>query len=555
MNNISEEYTRYYELSKEKEELNTKLASIAYKNDSDSIKTINEIAGELNKINNLLSRYDDSLLEITSNYYSGLDEVHKLTEDINLIEKISKKTNGEKVQVVSADGRKKMIDKEYELEYKSLCSRKKELRKNNLDNYNALKNITSIMKETSAEEVKQDNASLEEFVFIETKGYDELPLEEKIKMTEERLDRIFESRYLPNMGKKILVTYNGNKYYIPKIYAGRFNDTVRELNTLMKKKNNFIEEKTEVIKEPIINEDIYFVSLEKEIPDKSMTASETKDYSRDRVSLPVLNEIVDNNKIVLHPVDVTFMSIPKVSLSKAFVGAYKRINIDKLKKILPSIYNIDKKAELSFKKMESKLLDRGIKIKSGAVIIADKVVLTYNTTKNFVTSVPKRVSGYVTDKYSELKKFLNEKERLVTNVKYSGSIKESMEKIYGEDKDSHLDYRIVNRAVKFKDNTCQKIDETKGNIAKVSKSVIDKIKEPFDRLKENMKNDIERKNLEKEIAIVKQDILMKKDELRRIKRMETVRTNSGYIAMSGLIIVGTILVAVAIFTMINGLLR
>lgn len=533
MNNIYEEYTKYYELSNKREELESKLTSLVGKNDSDSSKIINEIAEEINKTNTLLSLYDSKLLGVVDKYYTGLEEVKKLIEDINLIEKISKKSSGEKIEIVSADGRKKMIDKEYESEYRNLTARKKEARKKNLDNYKSLKNVTSIVRNTRKEEAIIEEPLVSEFVLPEVKGYDDLSLDDKIKMTEERLDRIFKSSSLPNMGKKKLVTYNGKKYLIPGIYSGRFNDTVRELNNLLNKKNNVSKKTDEVISSVDSKEDVLVA------PDEMVNN----------------NRIFNNDQIVLHSVDVGFVNIPKISFAKAFMGVKEKINIEKFKKLLPSIYNIDRKAVLSFKKMESKLLDKGIKIKTNAVNLADNAIFKYNTAKTFVIGIPKRVSGFVTTKYSEFKKFLSDKEKIISNVKSGGNIKDSMEKVYGEDKENHLDYRIVNRTVKFKNDTCQRIDETKGNIAKFGKSVIDKIKEPLDRLKEIMHNDVERKDLERQIEIVKHDILMKKNELKRIKIKESIKTNGGYIAMSTLMIVGTISVAVIIFTIIGSLLR
>ena len=58
--------------------------------------------------------------------------------------------------------------------------------------------------------------------------------------------------------------------------------------------------------------------------------------------------------------------------------------------------------------------------------------------------------------------------------------------VYGEKVDKHLDYRIVNRTAKFKENTCQKINTAKGKIVGTTKAVIDAIKKPFDYLSLNI---------------------------------------------------------------------
>lgn len=130
-------------------------------------------------------------------------------------------------------------------------------------------------------------------------------------------------------------------------------------------------------------------------------------------------------------------------------------------------------------------------------------------------------------------------------------IKDTMENTRDDDKEKHLNYRIVNRSVKFNENGCQRINETSGNISKVSKAVVDRIKELFDILKEKTKNDIEGKELEKQIAMVKREILRRKEELKRIK----IKSNSGYIAIGSILVITIILLSVTIFTIVGTLLR
>ena len=113
------------------------------------------------------------------------------------------------------------------------------------------------------------------------------------------------------------------------------------------------------------------------------------------------------------------------------------------------------------------------------------------------------------------------------------------------------EYVIVNRTVRFNDNVCLKINESKGTIAKVSKNVIDKISMLFRSLRESMHSDVKRSELEKKIARVKKEYLDKSNELRRIK----IKENSGYVAMGTLIVSGTLLMAILIFTIISNLLK
>lgn len=126
-----------------------------------------------------------------------------------------------------------------------------------------------------------------------------------------------------------------------------------------------------------------------------------------------------------------------------------------------------------------------------------------------------------------------------------------MENIYENEEDKHLNYIIVNRSAKFNVDTCLRLNETKGNITKVSKETIDKISMPFRSLREGMQNDIQRSELEKEIMRIKKENLDRSNELRRIK----IKENSGYVAMGALIVVGTLFMAALIFTVTLNLLR
>lgn len=113
------------------------------------------------------------------------------------------------------------------------------------------------------------------------------------------------------------------------------------------------------------------------------------------------------------------------------------------------------------------------------------------------------------------------------------------------------EYTIVNRVVRFKEDTCQRIDEREGNILSTSKDVIGKISGPFIDLSNSMQNDVPRNKLQDEIEKIKAKNLAKKRELK--KRED--QSSGGYIAMGALIVVSTILVAGFIFVTIGNLLR
>ena len=70
-------------------------------------------------------------------------------------------------------------------------------------------------------------------------------------------------------------------------------------------------------------------------------------------------------------------------------------------------------------------------------------------------------------------------------------------------------------------------------------------------LRENMQNDIQRKELEEEIEKVRRENLNKSNELKKIR----IKENSGYVAMGILTLLGTLLMAALIFAVIGNLLR
>lgn len=537
MGNIYEEYVKYNELSSEKRKLNDELLTLVGKNDNDSIRKINQIAERLGEIRDYLSRVNEKELEVVADYYKGLDDISKLAEDIKLIEKISKKSNGEKVEVISCEGRKKLIDKEYELEYRALAARKKKLRSENLSNYNYLKGITSILEPRIEGKIvtsdKKNNSLVYETDYENSS--DESNLEQQIAETRELIDRIIQSTKMPNMGKKVLVSFDNKKYYIPKKYKGRFDNAIGRLNRLLKPKK---------------------VEINREGNDKS----DDKDnvYYVSKLNLPtieemLIEEMVINNKtqVKLDPRDITFRKPMSISLQKAYVCVKKKVSVDNFIKMLPEIYNIDKKMLLALEKIEGRLLDRGIQIKTTGVALAKGVIKTYDTAKDHVMTISKNTCDKVIAQYRRFNKYIDMKKSIVSNINSGIKVQEAMEEVYGDSRNKHLDYVIVNRAVRFNENVCLRVNEARNSIINVNKSVIDKISRPFRMLRENMQNDIQRKELEEEIEKVRRENLNKSNELKKIR----IKENSGYVAMGILTLLGTLLMAALIFAVIGNLLR
>lgn len=573
MNNLLEELNKYQALTSTRNNLNSELLNLSGKNDQESIKRINEIGANLNQISKSLQNYDKEKLDKVTKYYETKKEFDRLVGELQTIEKLSKKSNGEKTETLSSEGRKKYIDKSLLEEYNRLAKEKSELRRRFNSEYKELEGIITLVDDVPAETEEQVETTSRDYE-LPIKSYEELTPEEKQKELEDRLQRIFNSSKLPNQGKKMIVTYNGKKYSIPRAYQGRFNETVRELNTIKKSMNSSKEapkkeepQKVQAPLEPQKNldaklDEIYVKPTIVE-PVKQSTKAPSLEEENPYIyghydprpkplTLPDLISMCEKNKIELHPVPVTFRRKHKVDMKKAFTCIKSKVSLGNFKKLLPKVWNIDKQVELAFANMNNKLLNKRITIKTKAVNFAEGTIQKYNTVKTHVTNIPKRTKEYIKDKYKSFNNYFREKKevsRLRKEENYSR--KEAMEMVYGEKVDKHLDYRIVNRTAKFKENTCQKINTAKGKIVGTTKAVIDDIKKPFDYLRENMKNDIKRQELQAKIDEVRIANRQKEAALRRIK----VNSNAGYVGTVALIIISVFALAAIIFMGIGSIIN
>ena len=270
------------------------------------------------------------------------------------------------------------------------------------------------------------------------------------------------------------------------------------------------------------------------------------------LTLPDLMSMCERKNIKLHPVPVTFRKKHKVDMKKAFTCIKNKVNLKNFKKLLPKVWNIDKQVELAFANMNNKLLDKRITIKTKAVNFAEGTIQKYNNVKTHVTNIPKRTKEYIKDKYKDFNNYFREKKeisRLRKEKNYSR--KEAMEMVYGEKVDKHLDYRIVNRTTKFKDNTCQRINTAKGKIVGTTKAVVGAIKKPFDYLRENMKNDTKRQELQAKIEEIRIANRQKEAALKRIK----VNSNAGYVGTVALTIISVFALAAIIFMGISSIIN
>lgn len=570
MDNLLEEIKKYEDLKNNNEALNIELVSLLGKNDPDSISRTNEIGSQLNKINTSLQKYDEEKIVKVQGYFETKKEFDRLVGELQTIEKLSKKSKGAKSETRSSEGRKKYIDNTLLEEYNLLASEKSKLQKRFNSEYKELEGITSLIQGTPEVTENTEMVTTREYE-LPIRSYEELTPEEKQKELEERLQRIFNSAFLPNQGKKVIVTYDSKKYTIPKIYQGRFNETVRELNTLKKgivPKKSSAKEETKEVPTPLevavsleakLNE-LYDSPNKVQVPTKKEESFEEENPylygyyqpnpSPKKVTLPDLVNLCTKNNVTLHPVPVTLKRNNKVNIDKAFTCIKNKANLENFKKLLPKVWNIDKQVILAFDRMNGKLIDKKIAIKTTTVNLANKAIHKYDSAKTYVTNIPKRTKDYIKGKYADLSNYFREKKEVTRLRKEEGYTRRSaMEEVYGEKVDKHLDYQIINRAINFKENTCHRIKES--NAFKTTKSVVEAIKKPFDYLRENVKNDVQRAELQAVIDEVRRANIQKKEALKRIK----VSTNAGYVGTVAITVIGVLALAAIIFIGIGSIIN
>jgi len=208
--------------------------------------------------------------------------------------------------------------------------------------------------------------------------------------------------------------------------------------------------------------------------------------------------------------------------------------------------------ELGATKLYGKLLDSGICIRDTGIKFKDGVSQKYNSVKSHVTAIPKRTKNYILDKYNDVKYYLEDKKMIRELKKVGITTREAMEVVYGENKDKHLDYRIVNRIANFRDNTCQRVNSMKSKIVTVSKSVRDTIAKPFVYLRDNIRDNVRREELQSEITRIRQENLAKK---RTLTNPDVSKSRRGYVGSVALITVSIIILSIIIFIGIGSLLE
>ena len=138
--------------------------------------------------------------------------------------------------------------------------------------------------------------------------------------------------------------------------------------------------------------------------------------------------------------------------------------------------------------------------------------------------------------------------KLVDKVKSIGlNIKNKSEKI--KEQASDIKYEVINRTIRFKENTCQKVNETKSKICDISKENARNLQFAFAEIKEEMQKRQEKRKYTKDdlfeiIAQLQEENRLKKREINLYKaKIKLLEQNSrgGYVATSIITIIGILI--------------
>lgn len=505
MNQLFEEYNTYKELISMKEKLNKELLKLSGTRDETSIKQINTIAKELSQVNEKIAQYNiDSLTKISS-YFSCKDSFDKVCKDIKAIEELSKESTKEKEIIPSAEGRNKKIDKELSEEYKSLVEYKKKLQSNFSKYYNDIKNITTVVNNTQTKEKISPVQAQVEYVLPKIKGYEDLTIDEKIKETKDRLERIFATSLLPNQGKKIIVTYNGDKKTIPRKYQGYFNETMKELRLLEGNKANNLTSQSQANEPQLVVEPLISLDIPYTVDKKTLSSGVTSPVSSKEFTSEEDQKLFED----------LFHNCPEEKKEEIYDKLFSKEAIARRNQLVSSLTK-QIEVEPTFRQ-------------------------TVTIAKSYITTVSKK---------------------LVDKVKSIGlNIKNKSEKI--KEQASDIKYEVINRTIRFKENTCQKVNETKNKICDISKENARNLQFAFAEIKEEMQKRQEKRKYTKDdlfeiIAKLQEENRLKEREINLYKaKIKVLEQNSrgGYVATSIITIIGILILSGTIFTIIGRLLN
>lgn len=239
------------------DELRVKLDEY-FSEEKDYLALLNEYASKIDELNH------SENFEIENQFLQLALEFQKISNRIKEIEKISKKFGSKKeigtnrVETITAEGRKQYIHENYLAEYNELVAQKrkmlpvyKRMYKEFIDNQENKKKSESV----SVSDVKEEyfnneklaiaptyipsdeeyaEMSNQDKIDLEKKYYEDMTLDEKISYCKNILNTILTAK---NTGKKNLIKIGEEKYYVPVRMKDLFFKYHRTLKLLLDEKN------------------------------------------------------------------------------------------------------------------------------------------------------------------------------------------------------------------------------------------------------------------------------------------------------------------------------
>lgn len=518
MDKLFEEYNRYEEIIQSKKEKEEELLRLSGDRRVEAIKRINEISSSLGKLKEEEDTYNKENIEKIGRYFKMQNDFNRICKDIRAVESLSKKSQKEKIEVHSAEGRKRKIDKSLVEDYQTLVREKNKLRpliKREYENIKAIKTLKTYA--TPKEEIIE--AKETEFVFPKIETYDDLSIEDKIKETKKRIERIFNLSTLPNQGKKIIVTYEGKRRPLARKYQGYYKETIKDLGLLQSKikkqdssKEIPKEEEKEIAKAPLV--EISKLEKKKETP-----IQKTNRWFSSEEDERIFSEL--------------FKDCPPAKQDKIYAMLFSKYATERKNALLE---NLNKRIE------KEPSFTQQVKLAKAKVL-----------------SIGKNIK----DKLSMIGTKIKDKSAKVSEDLKSGveSLKEKQEKTKASAiaKVGDLEYEIVSRTINLKSNTCQKVSGIKTKITSISKKDLLTLQIKFNQIREKLESNKAKRKFSKNELFELVEILRKENEELKVQnrtlnervRVLSQNSRSGYVATIIVTIGGFLLVSSLIFTIVG----
>lgn len=395
----------------------------------------------------------------------------------------------------------------------------------------SIKRINEIGKEYAENNEKLNHFDKDKMSTVQR--YDKLGTEFKKISDEIKTIEQLSKKFGPEK-KADTLTAEGRKIKIEK-------SLVNEYNELVKQKNNLRDERLKLnraignIDTTKLSSNSMAIDTPANEQNRTFIAPKATFYrpvdlpERTPLTLPKLNDTCNKHNVELKPMVKTNLKYKKqkTNTKKSFFKTAKKKTVNAFKRLV-SNWNIDKRVQLGMINLKNKGLDTRIKIKNKYCRFKDGVKQKYNGAKSFVATKKKIVKAIFTK---------------------GESVKETMEREYGSNKDKHLDYRIVNRAVNFKNNTVQRVSSMAGKLVDTSKKVVEAIKKPFQMLRDSRRDMSKRAELEEEIRKAKEATKAK------TRVLKGGSPSAGYIATGAIIVIGVLILATIIFFTVGSIVN